>query len=225
MLQCPSQKVKASLPVSHTCPSINVFAEKPAESTHSAFFHLPKEAKVTPLPNKSSLLRQPCEQLLQTEESSSALCAARPSPGEQRQSQFLSWKVWQLGVFVPCCMHRLVSDSPREEIESCLHAVVFWHPKQTWQISDSSKVRSSDFKRMSFEVSTAASFRIFGLSAIGITECNIMSVFMQKTHICIFENSHIWKLDRLYIVKIPNLFICIQLQSSGWLQHLTVRMQ
>lgn len=80
MPQCQSQKVKASLPTSHACPSTNVFTEKPAESPPSAFFHLPKEAKVTPLPNKSSLLRQPCGQFLQTPDTSSAVCAARHSP-------------------------------------------------------------------------------------------------------------------------------------------------
>lgn len=36
---------------------------KPAESPHSAFFHLPKEAKVAPLPYKLSLLWQPCAQV------------------------------------------------------------------------------------------------------------------------------------------------------------------
>lgn len=57
MPQRQSQKVKASLPTSHACPSTNVLTEKPAESPPSAFFHLPKEAKVTPLPNKSSTFK------------------------------------------------------------------------------------------------------------------------------------------------------------------------
>lgn len=163
------------------------------------------------------LLRQPCGQFLQTPDTSSALCAARHSPWDQRQSQPISCRPWQLGIFVPCCMHRLVRDSPRDGIESCLRAVVFWHSKQSWQISHSSKVRSSDFKRAEF-------WNIYGglIQNFGFVQCRYHRMQYQE---CIHAknpqvNSHIWKVDRLYMVKIPILFICIQLQ--GWLQHLTV---
>lgn len=91
MAQSQFQKAKASLPTLHTCPSINVFhTGKPAESPHSAFFHLPREAKVTSLPHKLSFLWQPCAQgASKRGEQLSTVCSQRLSLMAE-QSQLLS---------------------------------------------------------------------------------------------------------------------------------------
>lgn len=121
MPQCQSQKVKASLPTSHTCPSTNVFHREASWEPSFCFLSSAQRGRGHLSSKEITTFKATLWSVVS--KSGSAWWAARPCPWEQRHSHPLLQGLADRD-FCSCCMHRFGSDWPRDETEPRLHAGV-----------------------------------------------------------------------------------------------------